>query len=261
MSQSELLTRGMTRRGALRCLGAGVVVLAGCGGSDSSGEELASSDGQQDLAGCAVIPAESSGSFAADGSDTVNVLSNSAVFRSDIRSDFGGDNTQDGALMTLDISVLDGADGCSPLAGAAVYLWQCNARGEYSAYAARDQDDQRSASFLRGVQVADDNGQLRFTTIYPGRISERATHLYVRVYRDDSLNQNLTTTQLAFDDAVSEEVYASSVSYERSASRAATANQQDSVFGDGYAEQLLSLSGDPARGYVASIAIAVDTMS
>ena len=260
MSQSEFLARGITRRGALRCLGGGVVVLAGCGGSQgSSSDELASSDGQQDQASCAEIASESSGNFAADGSDGANVLSNSALFRSDIRSDFGGDNTQDGALMTLDISVLDSSDNCTPVSGAAVYVWHCNARGEYSAYAALGQDDHRSASFLRGVQVSDANGQLRFTTIYPGRISERATHLYVRVYRDDSLNQTLKTTQLAFDEAISDEVYASSVIYERSASTAATTNEQDSAFSDGYADQLLSLSGDPARGYAASIAIAVST--
>ena len=54
-----------------------------------------------------------------------------------------------------------------PLRGAIVDIWHCDAAGIYS-----DADDTRfstrGAKFLRGYQVTDANGRVRFTTIYPG---------------------------------------------------------------------------------------------
>lgn len=249
---------GVSRRTALAMLGSSGLLMAGCGSSSSSAEDD-STDEQSDQQACLVVPGESAGAYPADGSDSANVLANAAVFRHDIRSDFGGDNTQDGVPLQLDLTLLD-ADGCAPLVGAAVYVWHCNAAGAYSAYAGLHQADHRSASFLRGVQISDGDGRLSFATIYPGRHAGRATHIYARVYRDDSLNQVLLTTQLALDEDTSEAVYASRVSYEDSAATPATDHTQDEAFGDGDQAQRLSLADDGAGGYVGRLSAALSVL-
>ena len=56
--------------------------------------------------------------------------------------------------LQVKLRVVDAANGSSPMQGAAVYLWHCDAEGRYSLY------DQRisSENYLRGVQAADADG-------------------------------------------------------------------------------------------------------
>jgi protocatechuate 3,4-dioxygenase beta subunit len=52
------------------------------------------------------------------------------VVRSDIRSSFGSSSTTAaGVPLTIRLAILDLANGCAPLAGAAVYLWHCDRDG------------------------------------------------------------------------------------------------------------------------------------
>ncbi|BES73188.1 hypothetical protein RE428_42060 [Marinobacter nanhaiticus D15-8W] len=185
------------------------------------------------------------------------MLDDPAVFRSDIRSNLDGSNVQPGVPFTLKMIVVDVANNCAPVVGAAVYLWHCNAEGNYSAYSGMGQDDQTSHTFLRGVQVTDASGQARFTTIYPGRYPGRATHFHARVYSDDSFRTTRRTTQFAFDDDANNRVYASSSHYRGSQNARETTNGQDWLFRDGIAGQLLALSGGPSEGYESTIVVGV----
>lgn len=251
----------LDRRAALGSIGGGLgaLVLVACGGGGSDGAD-GSTSGSADSGsssasggGCVEIPEETNGPYPADGSQSgvSNVLRNSAAVRSDITADFDGSDTQAGVPLTLTITVEDVGDNCALLEGAAVYVWHCNASGEYSVYGSNS-----AHTYLRGVQIADGKGQVTFKTIYPGRYSGRATHIHVEVYADDSFNTLLKTSQFAFDEDINELVYASSA-YSKSESTRATSNDADGIFADGYADEMLSFSGNVSSGYTATIAMGV----
>jgi hypothetical protein len=58
--------------------------------------------------------------------------------------------------------------------------------------------------FLRGAQATNEDGIAKFTTIYPGFYQGRTVHIHAKVHLD---RQTVLTTQLYFDDAVSDRVY------------------------------------------------------
>ena len=69
-----------------------------------------------------MIKSETAVTFPADGSNRHNVLTDSAVFRRDIRSNLDENKIQDGVEFTLNIKVVNASNNCEPVAGAAVYL-------------------------------------------------------------------------------------------------------------------------------------------
>ena len=99
--------------------------------------------------------------------------------RSDIRSDPSDGSVQQGIPLNLILHVYDVDNGsCTPLKGARVDIWHANYQGIYSGV--KDQDT-LGKKFLRGYQVTDDNGIVRFTTFYPGWYQGRAIHIHVKV--------------------------------------------------------------------------------
>ena len=125
--------------------GAGAAVLVGCASDDAS-----SSDAGATPTDCEELPEETAGPYPGDGSNGPNVLTESGVVRSDIRSSFGSSSgTAEGVDLAIDLTVL-AADGCTPLSGAAVYLWHCDREGRYSLYSQGVEDQ----NYLRGVQEA-----------------------------------------------------------------------------------------------------------
>ena len=62
--------------------------------------------------------------------------------------------------------------------GAAVYLWHCDADGNDSLYS----NGVTGENYLRGVQEADANGQVHFTTIVPGCYAGRWPHIHFEVF-------------------------------------------------------------------------------
>lgn len=226
--------------------------------SSSSASTSASASGTtRAIAECGVeTPDETEGPYPADGSNGPNVLEESGIVREDIRGSFGGGDAgvQEGVPLTLTLTILDNANGCTPYKGAAVYAWHCNKDGKYSMYDAGFQDD----NFLRGVQEADENGQVTFTTIFPGAYKGRWPHIHFEVF--DSLNnvgstgQILKVSQVAMTDASCRAVYETS-GYESSAQNfPSTTLKSDNVFGDdGGVYQLAATSGDPTSGYQASL--------
>ena len=84
--------------------------------------------------------------------------------RSDIRSSFGGlSGTAAGVPLTIELTIV-AASTCAVRAGRAVYLWHCDALGRYSLCSA----GATNQNYLRGVQEADANGKVTFTSIFPG---------------------------------------------------------------------------------------------
>lgn len=126
--------------------------------------------------------------------------------RSDLSVDPADNTVQPGFPLVLNITVSQLVNGVStPVSDAYVDLWHCNAAGVYS-----DEQAQNSLGkkFLRGYQVTDENGAVRFLTVYPGWYSSRAVHIHcrVRLYYGDRTTTNLTT-QFFFDDSITTEIF------------------------------------------------------
>jgi protocatechuate 3,4-dioxygenase beta subunit len=209
------------------------------------------------------IPKETVGPYPADGSNGPNVLAEEGVIRRDIKSSFGhASHLTEGVATTLELTILDISRGGAPFEGAAVYIWQCDNRGLYSVYSPGLENE----NFLRGVQIADAEGKLRFTTIYPGCYEGRWPHFHVKVYTDASSIQDpantIITSQIALPEAVSQVVYAQP-GYELSVPNASAVHlHTDTAFGDDLgALQLATVTGDLSQGYVARLVVAVDGSS
>jgi protocatechuate 3,4-dioxygenase beta subunit len=212
------------------------------------------------IAECGVeIPQETAGPYPGDGSNGPNVLEASGVVRQDITSSFGtSTSTAEGVPLTVTLTLLDNANGCTPLAGAAVYAWHCDREGKYSMYDYGLQNE----NYLRGVQEADANGQVTFKTIYPGAYNGRWPHIHFEVF--ESMNnataagQVLAVSQIALTEAACKEVYASA-GYESSAQNfPRTTLKSDNVFGnDGGIYQLATITGSVAAGYAAGLNVTV----
>lgn len=212
------------------------------------------------IAECGVeIPQETAGPYPGDGSNGPNVLEASGVVRHDITSSFGtSTSTAEGVPLTVTLTLLDNANGCTPLAGAAVYAWHCDREGKYSMYDSGLQNE----NYLRGVQEADANGQVTFKTIYPGAYNGRWPHIHFEVF--ESMNnataagQVLAVSQIALTEAACKQVYASA-GYESSAQNfPRTTLKSDNVFGnDGGIYQLATISGSVAAGYAAGLNVTV----
>ena len=212
------------------------------------------------IAECGVeIPEETAGPYPGDGSNGPNVLAASGVVRKDITSSFGtSSTTADGVPLTVTLTLLDNANGCAPLGGAAVYAWHCDKDGRYSMYDAGLTNE----NFLRGVQEADANGQVTFQTIFPGAYSGRWPHIHFEVFESmdnaTAAGQVLAVSQIALTDAACKEVYASA-GYESSARNfPRTTLTSDNVFGDdGGIYQLATMTGSVSGGYTAGLNVTV----
>jgi protocatechuate 3,4-dioxygenase beta subunit len=141
--------------------------------------------------------------------------------------------------------------------GAAVYLWHCTRDGGYSLYSEGITDQ----NYLRGVQAADDDGNLSFTTIFPAAYDGRWPHIHFEVYPTleaaTSAGTKLRTTQLALPEETCQEVYATT-GYEQSRTNLArTPLSRDNVFSDGWTLQMAKVTGSASAGYVATLGVPV----
>jgi protocatechuate 3,4-dioxygenase beta subunit len=206
------------------------------------------------------IPDETAGPYPGDGSNGPDVLEDSGIVRADIRSSIDGSATAQGVPLTFELQILDLAGGGVPFEGVAVYAWHCTAQGEYSMYS----EGLENVTYLRGVQVADADGKVAFTSIFPGCYSGRWPHIHFEVYRDlasitDAANA-IATSQIALPEAECSEVYAQSGYDGSTRNLDAITLASDNVFGDDSgALQLAAVTGDVASGYAATLVVGVDT--
>ncbi|ABW13176.1 intradiol ring-cleavage dioxygenase [Parafrankia sp. EAN1pec] len=253
-------------------LGAASAGLAACG-LDSAGSTASATSGTSASAASAAttsatigaaageIPEETAGPYPGDGSNGPDVLEQSGVVRSDIRSSFGDSTgTAEGVPMTLALTVRDLANSGTPFAGVAVYVWHCDREGRYSLYS----DGVTDQNYLRGVQVADSAGMVRFTSVFPACYSGRWPHVHFEVYPDQASitdsSKAIATSQLALPQDVCAKVF-TQPGYEASVRNLAQVSlDSDGVFGDdGAASQLATVTGDVTGGYAVSLALGVDT--
>jgi len=253
----------MARRQVLRAfgLGAATLGLAACDSGPGSPAASSSASPAGTTGATGEIPDETAGPYPGDGSNGPDVLEQSGVVRSDLRFSFGdATGTAEGVPMTLELTVLDVANGGAPFAGTAVYVWHCDREGRYSLYS----EGATEANYLRGVQIADAQGRVRFTSVFPACYTGRWPHVHFEVYPDRAsitdATKAIATSQVALPQDACEKVYAQP-GYEASvATLAQVSLQDDNVFGDdGGASQLGAVTGDAGQGYAVSLTVRVDT--
>jgi protocatechuate 3,4-dioxygenase beta subunit len=265
----------LSRRRALQVMGglgvgAGVLALVGCGsssdGSSAATTSPATTAGSSATtastattattatASCEALPEETAGPYPGDGSNGPDVLGETGVVRSDITSSFGSmSGTAAGVPLTIKMKVLDVAAGCTAKSGAAVYLWHCDQEGRYSLYSQGVTDQ----NYLRGVQEADAEGWVTFTSIFPAAYSGRWPHIHFEVYDSlsdaSSVKNKIATSQIALPQDVCDAVYATDGYSASVRNMAQTSLQSDNVFRDGWTTQLATVTGDVTNGYTAQL--------
>jgi protocatechuate 3,4-dioxygenase beta subunit len=287
---NTMLNTTAGRRQSLRWLlaGAASLPILGCGGSSDSAASTSTTGTGTTTTGtgtstgtttgttgtttttttttagsCSVIPEETGGPYPADGTNSnsggiVNVLTQSGVVRSDIRGSFGSmSGTAAGVPLTIRLHIVNANNSCAAASGFAVYLWHCDREGNYSLYSS----GVTNQNYLRGVQQADANGDITFTTIFPGCYSGRMPHVHFEVYpslaKASSAANRIKTSQFAFPTDICSQVYASS-GYSASVRNLAQISfATDNIFSDGYSLQLASVTGNATDGYVATLTVAV----
>jgi len=235
------------------------VVLAACATDDASSSSSGST-GTTTTTSTGEIPDETAGPYPADGSNGVDVLEQSGIVRSDIRSSIDGGLTAEGVPMTFTLTILDMANNNAPYAGVAVYVWHCDAAGGYSMYSEGIENE----TYLRGVQVADSDGKVTFTSIIPACYTGRWPHIHFEVYPDvDSITDAtnaISTSQAAMPEDVSNAVFVLEGYEGSTANMAQVTLANDNVFGDDGGElQLATATGDVTNGYVVTLDVPVDT--
>jgi protocatechuate 3,4-dioxygenase beta subunit len=146
----------------------------------------------QSLIGCTVggaTDASSTDDLTSGGSNSTTCVGTAALtegpyfvdeklLRSDIRPDPATGAIAAGVPLTLrfNVSRISG-NACTPLTGAYLDVWHCDAAGVYSDVGGTGS----GRKFLRGYQITDANGAVDFTTVYPGWYSGRAVHIHFKL--------------------------------------------------------------------------------
>jgi protocatechuate 3,4-dioxygenase beta subunit len=179
-----------------------------------------------------------------------------ALERSDIRLDPATGRTSPGTPLALQfvLSTVTLSSACAVLPGAQVDIWHCDASGRYSDVADRNADT-RGQQFLRGYQVSDRDGVVRFTTIYPGWYRGRAVHIHfkVRVPVEGGRTDEFTS-QLYFADELTDRVHAVQPYAANRGQR--LLNSRDMIFREGGTQLILPVV-EREDGYEATYRIAM----
>lgn len=212
--------------------------------TDGSGSTTTGGGGT--TTGCTEAPTETEGPFP--------TKSPSSYVRSNIV------DGRTGVPFTMQITIQNKNNSCAAVAGAIVDVWHCDKDGNYSEYGGTSMQttDYTSVHFLRGRQVADANGLVTFTSIFPGWYSGRATHIHVHIY--NTSGTSLKVTQISFPEGSSSAVTivnTTASGYTKGMS-GYTTNSADNVFSDDTAGvQLATVTGSVAGGYTLIHKIAV----
>ncbi len=242
-----------SRRSLFTALGAGAVgigVLSACSTQQSSGAAPAAQAGRPPE--CVLSPEAIEGPYYID--------------RDLVRSDLVED--QRGVPLSLRLTVLN-ASSCTPVEGAVVDIWHCNARGYYSGHLDLDPnqapmpdphvDPTDGSTFLRGTQITDVRGVVEFRTIFPGWYFGRAIHIHAMLHAG---GKRVHTGQLYFPEEDTAKVMRLDPYADRPAQPQRTTNDADFIYQqEGGTQSTFRLKPHGPHtedGYSASMTLGVD---
>lgn len=151
-----------------------------------------------------------------------------------------------GLQLDMTIIIRNVNDSCNVLANARVDVWHCDKDGYYSGYTNSGYlgtQNNNSAVFCRGLQATDANGEVKFTTIYPGWYNGRVTHIHAQVYVNNTLK---LTTQIAFPEDINTAVY--NTSLYSAHGQNSTKNTTDNIIRDSLSNELAAVSANSSNG-------------
>ena len=116
-------------------------------------------------------------------------------------------------------------------------------------------------NYLRSVQATDADGKVTFTSIFPACYAGRWPHIHFEVYPSLAAATNvankIATSQIALPKATCDLVYATA-GYEASVTNLSRVTlATDSVFSDGAALELATMTGSVASGLTATLTVVV----
>jgi protocatechuate 3,4-dioxygenase beta subunit len=237
----------LTTLGTLGALG----LLIGCNNSllttaTATGDttDSTTTDGSNGTSTCAVIPSETDGPYPL-------YSSRNGIYRSNI---VGSDITStSGVPLQITLNLQNTNDSCEPITRAAVYIWHCDQYGGYSGYSSTHNGSHSGKTFCRGIQVSDNNGQVSFTTLYPGWYAGRITHIHMAIYLNNNLSSTPKISQFAFAQSVTSAVYGTSPYSSHGQNTSVTSFAADNIFNDGTAYQIATVSGSVNTSLAATL--------
>lgn len=243
----ESVGRWLTRRELVALFGASAAAVAmqrvSAQGAAAPGAIPRSS---AQMPACVVHPQQTEGPYFVD----------EKLLRSDVRSDPSNGTVKPGTPLELAIRLVEvaAAGTCGALVGAQVDIWHCDAAGVYSD--SRDPTfDTTGQKFLRGYQMTDAAGAVRFQTIYPGWYPDRAVHIHFKVRSAPGVAPPYEfTSQLYFDEALTDRVHAAEPYASHKGRR--MRNEEDYIYRRGGSQLLLSVA-DRGQAHAATISIGV----
>lgn len=146
--------------------------------------------------------------------------------RADVRED------REGVDLDFKLQLVNHAD-CSPIPGANVEIWHCDAEGRYSGYPEemahdlwaaemylKDNADpdygelhvnhSTEARYLRGRQVSDADGWVNFKSVFPGWYNDRVPHIHVKAFLPGGQEVG---TQFCFTNEFCDDLYTTEAPY------------------------------------------------
>jgi protocatechuate 3,4-dioxygenase beta subunit len=246
-NDDEPVGQVLSRRDALKLLGVGSAALFAWNTAPTLKNILIPTSMKGTALACVVRPELTIGSHFVD--EQLN--------RSDIRFEPADSSVTRGAPLTLSIGVFDVTNKrCTPLQGAQVDIWHCDAQGHYSGVN-EPGFDSRGLIFLRGYQLTDAKGQVQFKTIYPGWYSGRTVHIHFMIRTIGTNGQRYEfVSQLFFDDMLTDRVHTLKP-YKRKGPRN-TRNTDDNIYSNVGDQLRLHVTGNSVSGYIARINIGLD---
>jgi protocatechuate 3,4-dioxygenase beta subunit len=235
----------MNRRNILKglgVLGAGSLIpfhKAEATGSDTGTAGLMAGD-------CVLIPQETAGPYPLD------LSKNSSMFRQDVTEE------NSGTPLELTMTIVNVNNDCAPIPNARVDIWHCNKDGYYSGFSNQPgylgTKSYVGETFFRGIQLTDNNGEVHFTTIYPGWYPGRVTHIHFQVFLNSILS---ATSQMAFPETLNTTVY--NTALYSAHGQNPTKNTNDNVFSDSANTQyqIVTIEGNDSGGYDASLTVGI----
>ncbi len=180
---------------------------------------------------CNLIPTETAGPFPLD------LSANTFYFRKDVRE------TQTGVQFDLKLKIL-GLGNCGNMQNLRVNIWHCSRNGLYSGYSNGMNQGQAGLTYLRGYQITDANGEVEFTTVFPGWYNGRIAHIHFQVYVSSAYS---AVSQLTFNIAEKNGIYAANPTLYTQGADPQTYSS-DNIFSDGTAYQICTLTPNAATG-------------
>ena len=210
------------------------ISLAGVASILPFGKSLAGGSRPQLSGGCILIPSETAGPY------PIDLSTNAAMFRNDIRE------TEVGMIHKIRLLIV-GTGNCLPMPNLRVDIWHCNVDGYYSGYTVNGHlgnQNHVGETFCRGIQMTDVNGEVEFTTIFPGWYPGRISHIHFQIFLNSVLQ---VTSQLTYPLAEKNQIYTTVAPYTTWGADPVAFNQ-DNVFADGYINQLATLTPNATTG-------------